>query len=928
MNFLRNAPDFFETNANIVDFGPGGMISIVFDNTVGVFQQFGNSIMPFRAFSFPDKQLMGLKWKKNVRNEQYIICIMIKNEGFRFFDVLKGVELCSFIVDLGEESDRMGMCWSFYDENVVFLCFNKFLFCANTESNLPRNISTSGDALGLDLKIENMQLFWTNSTNLSYCFVLCNSFNHMEVLFANNMNEYIIISHNHDFSISNMSKPSSFGEYSVLLQCEFYPFASNKLVLLYRNVVIMYQTNTKTSTKLITLNDSEFCPMGQIFSTSLPNDLWLCTKNGTALKYRNDNPSWNLQYYYEAGKNCIYGSLDNNDPRFFCSLYNDNEVLVFKDNGNEVLCERMSNFNVGEIVAFNCKKNNLVYVTNKGFICLKSDFMSKYLTIDDHMVNQVYFVDDSTIVLSGQLLYVINLNTREVNTPFNWTCPKKSVVFGKSIAISSDEKSIDIFFENGNEKQLQFSDPVTHMASNDSDPSRIVVLSSKYNALILCFIEGNIEKIGFKIPNTIGVINHLCFHQQSIVAVTSFGIIFSYKYDTQKKSSYQFTHKELVFSTMMNDQIMVIDEDNTCFLMDFNTMHTISSSRYDIIKCLFLSDTKAVVHTHNNILNFVDLPTFTTSTNIYNSQYIKPAHELLETKKTPSNDQPKLMTPKKMVNKIRPKFETTPIKANKSSSPKSKGLSNITRELQENPCLLETKATYLLGILNDTASISNEFLSPLLISALLLASEGKHSKDLFLIIDRIHSISNPEVVLQVYNDLRFNKKIRLKEVDQFYQSFLQTIPNLPYHPNTLLSANNPNISDDIEIALDFLTEWKSAHEGVSKIYQIIKKQPDLDISRELSSIDFCFRKYIFEGLRTFAREDNNHDIFESINNLEVSVGNIEDSTIKLSNLERKMLNVIQKESPRLSPKFVKRKAGIELFLTSSESEEWQEEEEF
>lgn len=261
-----------------------------------------------------------------------------------------------------------------------------------------------------------------------------------------------------------------------------------------------------------------------------------------------------------------------------------------------------------------------------------------------------------------------------------------------------------------------------------------------------------------------------------------------------------------------------------------------------------------------------------------------------------------------------PQFKT-PKKPSYPKSPKHtpENLITLLKELELHPSddlLLRIKV--VLSVITEIPDVD---LTTLFHEALIAFSRNDMQKSVFLLLSRLHMLVDPKKMLKMYLDVANDKneiyKYNMNDVDMNYQSFLRIQgQNLPEHPLTLIDINIAT-HDELINGFELLCKWDTSYAGVSKIYNVVKKDPSLNLNDYFDPIGPTFKKFLITGLRKSASNDNFTALDPTIKALEERMQKGTEAVAlqkKIESLNEKMLNVISENSPagkNRSPKFVR-----------------------
>lgn len=213
-------------------------------------------------------------------------------------------------------------------------------------------------------------------------------------------------------------------------------------------------------------------------------------------------------------------------------------------------------------------------------------------------------------------------------------------------------------------------------------------------------------------------------------------------------------------------------------------------------------------------------------------------------------------------------------------------------------------ASQILSEINAQLERLKEFPSersfePLFNLAMKTFTNPKLSTDqkdkVYLLMTSVNSFCDPESLLNFY--LKCSKKSDEEYPKDFlercYQHFLKTChPNekLPSNTNipiSLVSSEAPEPSKEILFAFACLNKWESSYDGVKRIWEVIKRKPDIDITENFDQLIFTQKTFLVEGLRNYLEEEQGEQHANEIN--------FDEQEKAVSRLENRMLDETRSE---------------------------------
>ena len=131
----------------------------------------------------------------------------------------------------------------------------------------------------------------------------------------------------------------------------------------------------------------------------------------------------------------------------------------------------------------------------------------------------------------------------------------------------------------------------------------------------------------------------------------------------------------------------------------------------------------------------------------------------------------------------------------------------------------------------------------------------EQQKMIYLLMTNVNNLCNPARLLDLYLEYKDNETCNHDFLEQCYQHFLKTSPaknKLPRNVNipvSLVASSDLNPRRDIEFAFTCLNDWKTSYDGVKRIWELLKAEPDADVTEYFDPLIFTEKTFLVEGLR-------------------------------------------------------------------------------
>ncbi|OHS96837.1 hypothetical protein TRFO_09727 [Tritrichomonas foetus] len=149
----------------------------------------------------------------------------------------------------------------------------------------------------------------------------------------------------------------------------------------------------------------------------------------------------------------------------------------------------------------------------------------------------------------------------------------------------------------------------------------------------------------------------------------------------------------------------------------------------------------------------------------------------------------------------------------------------------------------------------------------------EEKKSIYLLISNVNNTCDPSGLLKLYLSFKDESKYPHEFLEQCYQHFLKTshlkdkLPANTYIPVSLVAASEKNHRKDVEFAFTCLNKWDSSYDGVRRIWELLKSEPDTDISEYFDQLIFTQKTFLVEGLRNCLEDEGgNNKIMETVIN--------------------------------------------------------------
>lgn len=170
----------------------------------------------------------------------------------------------------------------------------------------------------------------------------------------------------------------------------------------------------------------------------------------------------------------------------------------------------------------------------------------------------------------------------------------------------------------------------------------------------------------------------------------------------------------------------------------------------------------------------------------------------------------------------------------------------------------------------------------------------------------INTLCDPTEMKNLYHKNRDNRHFSISFLERCYQHFKQTSSSKTLTPKdlpiSLVVQNEFTPRKDIEFAFTCLSNWESSYDGVRRIWELIKNEPDIDLNDYFDSLDFTQKCFLIAGLNSNMRDDNMDNLAPIINDLDNRMMNETKSDRVQREAQRvgeKMNELIKNETPKI-----------------------------
>ncbi|KAK8889124.1 hypothetical protein M9Y10_033868 [Tritrichomonas musculus] len=167
-------------------------------------------------------------------------------------------------------------------------------------------------------------------------------------------------------------------------------------------------------------------------------------------------------------------------------------------------------------------------------------------------------------------------------------------------------------------------------------------------------------------------------------------------------------------------------------------------------------------------------------------------------------------------------------------------------------------------------------------------------KQLYILMTNINTVCDPNEMKDLYHKNRDNSRFSKHFLERCYQHFKQTSSSKTLTPKdlpvSLVVQNEFTPRKDIEFAFTCLSNWESSYDGVRRIWELIKNEPDIDLDDYFDSLDFTQKCFLIAGLYSNMRD-------EKMENLQPIIEDLDSRTMNETKSDR-----VQREAQRVGEK--------------------------
>ncbi|OHT03554.1 hypothetical protein TRFO_29048 [Tritrichomonas foetus] len=184
----------------------------------------------------------------------------------------------------------------------------------------------------------------------------------------------------------------------------------------------------------------------------------------------------------------------------------------------------------------------------------------------------------------------------------------------------------------------------------------------------------------------------------------------------------------------------------------------------------------------------------------------------------------------------------------------------------------------------------------------------EEKKHIYLLMTSLNTLCNPIELLNIYLKNQNNKKYQGDFLEQCYQHFLKTsgvseiVSKTTKLPVSLVVQSELAPRKDIEFAFTCLNYWESSYDGVRRVWELIKNEPEIDINEYFDPLDFTQKCFLITGLRAHMMDDNLESLEPVIEKLDSRMMN-ETKSARVAReaqiVGEKMSELIKTETPKM-----------------------------
>ena len=230
---------------------------------------------------------------------------------------------------------------------------------------------------------------------------------------------------------------------------------------------------------------------------------------------------------------------------------------------------------------------------------------------------------------------------------------------------------------------------------------------------------------------------------------------------------------------------------------------------------------------------------------------------------------------------------------------------------------------YIRNYLDRVKAFPNGFKIEPLLDFAFEVYDDKHitkedQKIIYLLMASLNSLSDPINLLKYY--LQKNSSYKNKNfLEQCYQHFLKTSNIQKSEENsvpvslTSTASNNESFNDsEIEFAFTCLNAWKSSYDGVRRVWEIIKSNPNVNFDEYFDPLVFTRKSFLIEGLKNCAISESE----AAVDDLNFAK-KLKAANRKIAYLEKRMLS--ETKSDRVSREALEITSKLNGILSESSS---------
>ncbi|OHT10129.1 hypothetical protein TRFO_20662 [Tritrichomonas foetus] len=673
-----------QQNIHCIQWGPNHHLAVASGEFVSIYRKERGSLKMIHQITKHKSPVTSICWNfpsleiTQASSFQFLLAVGDESGNCLIYDINSGRRHAG----ISPEHTNMNVSivdikWSTIKPSIIYILTSAPSLMCFEIGSFSRRRSSSVENCGEGIPFISFNLtskFYVN-LNVKMDFILCDHLKPLRLIIAgassdnssNNStkeqgNIYAEIKLSDSFNIASFSKITQFpGSTSKkLINCEFFPFDEDRLVLQYPSSISIYNMKTKTGSQIVTKTLQDLCIFHNTFRFMDPKKFVAVDYDGIIYTFRLENDKWTGMKSVNLGSHVVSAAIDPySDKAELAVMLNNGSIAIFTEFNKKYVCTHYYPAMYGVIEAFtsdtSTSNGKMAFALSKGFIdifekdkyencpqnscqniknqeqnkgqnnrnlkyheCISDgDQRSRYL-IDEQHINSIHFLTPTKVAIEAAKLYLIDLVTKSVAVQMHSIVPHKLSVSHGVMAFSHLPNIINFIFKNGTQKTSIFTDNIKFFVPNYNIENVWLVFLTNGEIYIL---NQAMEKHKIIINENIGDINGAIFINDVIYFVTSRSILYCLNTTTKSSTNLHFSEFGLVGikyypyadTNDISNYLLVIDAKKNCGLVKIEKQYKLILLQicpYKVINVRFFDSNYVLLQTSNSIVRISQIPSF------------------------------------------------------------------------------------------------------------------------------------------------------------------------------------------------------------------------------------------------------------------------------------------------------------------------------